>query len=514
MDIPYFLKGRLLAYAALVGLLASFSVFAAQPSGEYVLGGHGTLIVTFDGAGNFSGVAAIQEFGVVNIAGSAPVDASGNIDGNFTVSDQRTSVVLLAQTLTGKATAGNAQIQLLLQTNPQTLFKGGLRNGSEGVPSGMYVASVLPTTLLIQCDRSNNRQVVTIQGDQDWGLDLTQGFGGQLLFTQGRKGYGVVYENGDPTNPPRWATAEYDPGRDKLTVTLLNKLFDAHRKPITFSGISSGKYDGIYTLNIFAGDCAAVSVKLTVKEGVVTSSDAAIGAITGTLDDLGNLNFTATKLVEPAGCSAGGTHTGTINFTGLPTDNPVYPQILNGTFSGAGVSGTFTVTQPTGITGATTPGGVPRAENWSGTMTGVHNSTLSQGGVFGEACTISFTFPSSLIKALRGQSQIISGSGSFSCTETIKLQSPFSGTISSLVAGTDSGSVNVTFAGVENGAGATIECDSSSVLINNNVQFFTGPNSGKTLNENRKVLKLRVEYENATLVRGAWQDGKFQLKKQ
>lgn len=496
-------------------LFYSAGVFAAQPSGDYVLGGPGTLLVTFDGAGNFTGIAAIQQYGIVNIAGSAPVDAAGNIAGNFTLADRRSSAVVGAGTLTGKATTGNAQIQLLLVgTAHPLLYKGGLRNGSEGVPSGGYVASVLPTTLLIQCDRSNNRQVVTIQGDQDWGLDLTQAVAGQLLFTQNHKGYGVVYENGDPTLPPRWATALYDPGTDKLAISLRNKLFEAHHRTIVFSGISSGKYDGIYTLNISAGDCAVVAVKLTIKNGVVTSTDANIGAITGTIDDLGNLSFTSTKLVEPAGCSQGGTHTGTITFTGLPTVDPLFPVVLNGTFAGAGASGTFTVTQTPGVTGATTPGGVPRAENWSGTMTGVHNSTLAEGGVFGEACTISFTFPSSLIKALRGQSQIVSGSGSFSCTETVTTQVPFSGSISSLVAGTDSGSVNVTFAGVENGRGPSIECDSASVLINNNVQFFSGINAGKTLNENRKVIKLRVNSMNVTVIRGAWQDGRFILTKQ
>src|SRR5258706_207537 len=84
-------------------------------------------------------------------------------------------------------------------------------------PGGEYFATALPTGLIVQCDPSANRQVITVQGDQDWGLDLTQAFAGQILFTQNRSGYGVVYENGDPANPPRWATARYDPFKDKLT---------------------------------------------------------------------------------------------------------------------------------------------------------------------------------------------------------------------------------------------------------------------------------------------------------
>lgn len=501
------------------GLLAAVflhmaPVTAAQPAGEYVLGGRGTLIVTFDGAGNFSGVGAVPLFGVVNISGTAPVDASGGISGNFTLSDQRTNLVLYSSTLIGRATAGNAAVSLRLKTAPAQTFKGGLRNGSEPTPGGEYFATALPTSLIIQCNPSANRQVVTIQGDQDWGLDLTQAFAGQILFTQKRVGYGVVYENGDPINPPRWATAKYDPFKDKLTVTLFNRLFDARRKPIVFSGVSSGKYDGIYTLNIVAGDCPTLAVKVTIEGGAITGTDTNTGTITGTVDDLGNVAFTAQKLTLPAGCSQGGAHNGTITFNGTATTNPVFPTVLSGSFAGAGASGTFRIDQFPGVTGATTPGGVPRAENWSGSMTGEHESTLSPGGVFTESFTVSFTFPSSLIKALRGKSQIISGNGSFSGSETVKTQASFPNAISSLTASTDSGSVNVTFAGVENGPGRTIEFSSSAVLINNTVHFVSGPNAGLDLNENRRIIKLRVQQMTATEVKGVWADGHFFLKKQ
>ena len=488
--------------------------FAAQPTGEYVLGGYGTLIVTFDGAGNFSGVGAVQFFGVVNVSGTAPVDAGGKIVGNFTLSDQRTGLVLYANTLTGKATPGNASITLKLKTQPPSTYKGSLRTGSEPLPGGEYFASTLPTSLIIQCDPSSNRQVITIQGDQDWGLDLTQAFAGQLLFTQKREAFGVVYENGDPANPPRWATARYDPFRDKLTVTLFNRLFEARRKPIIFSGVSSAKYDGIYTLTISAGDCPPLAVKVTIDNGGISGTDPNTGTISGAVDDFGNVSFTAQKLTLPAGCSQGGAHNGTISFNGIATPNPVFPKVLSGTFSGAGASGSFSIDQAPGVTGATTPGGVPRAENWSGTMTGEHDSTLVKGGVFGESFTVSFTFPSSLIKALRGKSQIISGNGSFSGTETVTTQVPFSTSISSLTAGSDSGSVNVTFAGLENGHGPSIEFSSASILINNTVHFYSGPDAGKDLNENRRVLKLRVNQMTATQIKGTWQDGHFLLKKQ
>ena len=501
-------------------LLASTLVFsslhAAQPSGEYVLGGKGTLLLTFDGAGNFTGLAAMPLFGIVAIQGSAPVDAAGHITGVFSLLNQRTNASLFSGPLSGSATPGNTSITLKLATRPGQSFKGGLRSGTEPVPGGQYFKTLLPTSLLFQCDRSSDRQVVALQGDQDFALDLTQAVGGQLLFNQRGDGYGVVYEQGDTSNPPRFAAAHYNPAKDQLVLALGTALIGGRKKAFTFLGAASvGKYDGVYLVNIAAGDCPAVQVKVTVKFGIVTGNDASTGTIAGSLDDSGNLSFTTQQLAVAAGCSQSGTHSGTISFNGTPSLNPVFPTVLDGTFSGAGASGTFTFQQPTGVTGATTPGNISRAETWTGTFIGKHPSRLCPGGVFGESFTVSLSFPSSLIAALRGKTQILSGSGSVSGAETILTQASFSSTICAITATTLGGtSVNVTFAGIFNGTNPSIEFDSTSVLIANTVHFNTGVNAGMDIGEDRKIVKFRESFMNATRVQGGWEDGTFVLRKQ
>lgn len=501
----------------LLATLSFSALYAAQPTGEYVLGGKGVLLLNFDGAGNYSGVGALPLYGIVSIRGTAMVDASNAISGTFALIDQRTKSTVVSGPLSGKAAAGNSVLTIRLGTTPAQSFKGGVRTGAEPVPGGQYFKTEVPTSLIFQCDRSGDRQVVTLQGDQDFVLDLTQAVGGQLLFDQSGNGYGVVYENGDASNPPRFAAAHYDPVRDKLELLLATALTAGVKKTFVFFGTASpGKYDGLYTVGISAGDCAPIQVKLTVKYGVVSGTDTNTGTISGTLDDSGNLSFTTQRLVEPAGCSQGGTHTGTITFTGTPALSPVYPVILTGTFSGAGTSGTFTISQPAGVTGATTPGNITRAETWAGTFTGKHKSMLCPGGVFGESFTISMSFPSSLIAALRGKTQILSGSGSMSGSETILTQTPLSAATCAITASTLGGaSVNVTFVGLFNGTNPSIEFDSTTgVLISNNVHFNTGFNAGKNLGENRKIIRFRESFMNATRVEGGWDDGTFVLRKQ
>ncbi|MEI6233654.1 MAG: hypothetical protein WCT04_11415 [Planctomycetota bacterium] len=506
---------KALAFAVLFG--AASCAHAAQPSGEYVLGGQGTLLISFDGAGNYTGIGALPTFGIVTIQGTAPVDASGKIVGTFALIDQRTSATLYSGAVRGSATAGNTSITLTLATRPSQTFRGSLRTGVEPVPGGQYFRTQLPTSLIFQCDRSGDRQVVSLQGDQDYILDLTQAVGGQILFNQSGDGYGVVYEDGNPANPPRWAAAHYNPGKDQLSLLLTTALIGGRKKALVFLGTgSTGKYDGVYLANIAAGNCPTVQVKLTVKDGIVSGTDANTGTISGTLDDSGNLSFTTQRLVEPVGCSQGGTHTGTITFTGTPTHSPVYPTILDGTFSGAGTSGTFTIQQPSGITGATTPGNLSRAETWAGTFIGSHESILCPGAVFGESFTVSLSFPSSLIAALRGKTQILSGSGSMSGTETIKVQAAFPTAICGIKATTLSGaSVNVTFAGIFNGTRPSIEFDSTTtVLLSNTVHFGSGPNMGKDIGEDRHIIKFREAFMTATLIKGGWNDGTFILRKQ
>jgi hypothetical protein len=375
----------------------------------------------------------------------------------------------------------------------------------------------LPTSLLFQCDRSGNRQLVTIQGDQDFGLDLTQAVGGQLLFNKSARGFGVVFENGDPLSNPRWAAASYNAVTDKMTLTLSTSLIGGKRKVVKLSGVaSSGKYDGVYTAVIVAGNCASISAKLTIKGGIVSGTNSSTGTIAGTMDDFGNLSFTTQMLVVPAGCSQGGSHAGTFTFVGQPALNPFFPTVVSGVFSGTGASGSFTLQQPTGLTGATTPGGVPRSEVWTGTLTGKHESTLCAGGVFGESYSVSLNFPSSLVAALRGKTSIISGSGTFSGSETVQTQAPFPTGICSIIASTVSGSsVNITFAGALNGhQGGSIQFSSPSVLIPSKVHFFTGPDAGMDKFENRQIIKLSVSSMTATGVTGAWSDGDFVLRKQ
>jgi hypothetical protein len=501
----------------LAATLTFSTLFAAQPTGEYVLGGKGVLLLNFDGAGNYTGIGALPVYGIVTIQGTATVDASNTINGTFALIDQRSKATVFSGALSGKATAGNTSLTIRLATSSSQSFKGGVRTGVEPVPGGQYFKTQVPTSLIFQCDRSGDRQVVTLQGDQDFVLDLTQAVGGQLLFDQNGNGYGIVYENGDATNPPRFAAAHYDPVRDKLEILLTTALIAGVKKAFVFFGTASpGKYDGVYLANITAGNCAAIQVKLTVKFGVVSGTDAKTGTISGTLDDSGNLSFTTQQLTEPAGCSQGGTHTGTITFNGTPSLSPVYPIILNGTFSGAGTSGTFTISQPSGVTGATTPGNITRAETWAGTFTGKHKSMLCPGGVFGESFTISLSFPSSLIAALRGKTQILSGSGSMSGSETIATQATLSAATCAIQAATLGGaSVNVTFVGLFNGTNPSIEFDSTTgVLISNTVHFNTGFNAGKNLGENRKIIRFRESFMNATRVEGGWDDGTFVLRKQ
>lgn len=494
-------------------------LYGAQPVGDYVLGGHGAVLATFDGAGGFTGVAGLDNIGVVNITGTAVVDASNKISGSFTITNQRTGANIQTSTLTGVAGSGNSTIKLKLNLSPAQTFSGKIRSGTEPVPAGLYFGTYLPTSLLFQFDRSINRQVVTIQGDQDFGLDLNQATAGQLVFDQNGNGFGVVYENGDPTQQPRRATAHYVPVQDKLVLTIYKNLFySKNKKSVILAGAGSGgNYDGVYTLKAIPGtaaDTVSVSTKLTIKNGAITGSDTAFGNITGTVTDTGTVSFTSDKMTVPAGSSQAGNHNGTVVYTGSAANNPVFPVVMAGTFTGPNLSGTFTLEQVSGVTNTTLPGQVPRAETWSGTMTGEHKSPIAEGGVFGEDATISFTFASSLIAALRGKTQLLAGTGNFSDTESIKTQAPFPTAVSAIVAGSGSGSVDVTFAGVLNGPGPTIEFSSSSVLIPGQVNLFAGPNKGTSQFENRKVLKLRVSSMTATLIKGAWQDGEFILRKQ
>lgn len=497
-------------------LLGASQVQASELSGAYVLGGKGTLLLTFDGAGNFTGTGAIPFYGIVNVQGTAAVDAKNKITGAFALIDQRTLSTIYSSSLSGTSKPGGTNITVRLNTRPAQSFQGGPRTGIEPVPGGQYFKTLLPNSLIFQFDRSGDRQTTTLQGDQDFALDLTQAVGGQILFNQSGNGYGVVYENGDPTNPPRWAAAHYDPRKDQLNLLLTTALIGGIKKTYIFLGAgSTGKYDGIYLATITADTCASIQVKITVKDGVVSGSDSTTGSISGTLDDAGNLSFTAQQLTVPAGCAESGPHPGTVTFTGTPTIGPVYPAILSGNFTGVGVTGTFTISQPSGVTGATTPGNLTRAETWSGTFTGLHKSMLCPGGVFGESFTISLSFPSSLIAALRGKTQIISGTGSVSGSETIQTQAPLSTAVCAIIANTDSASVNVTFVGIFNGTRPSIEFDSTTnPILLNSAQFFTGTNTGKTLSENRHIIKFRESFKNATRVEGGWEDGTWVLRKQ
>lgn len=501
-------------------LLATPAMAVDQPVGDYVLGGAGTILATFDGAGNFSGIAAIAGAGLGNIAGTAPVDANGALAGTFTLTDSRTAAIMASGTLFGSASPGNALLTLKLSTPHPLAFKGGLRSGSEPVPGGQYFGTLLPTSLLFQCDRSINRQVVTLQGDRDFGLDLTQAVAGQLLFNQSGNGFGVVYENGLFTSSPRWATAHYAVGSDKLTLIFYTALFEGQKsRTVQLAGtLSGGKYDGVYIARFTAGitaDCLSQAVKVTVKNGVLTGTDTNFGTLTGSISDLGTMAFTSDKLTVPAGCSQSGSYNATVTYSGAPSYNPLFPIVLQGTFAGTGVSGTFTLEQQTGITGATTPGGVPHAEAWAGPMNGVHESPISAGGVFTETYQISFSFSSSLVAAMRGNTQLLTGTGTMTGSETIKTQSPFPAAVSAIVAATTAGGAfNLTFAGVLNGAGPSIEFDSASVLIPGQVTVVAGQPAPVTQFENRKVIKLRISSVSPTLIKGAWADGQFVLRKQ
>ena len=505
----------------MTALLFSRPAFAAdQPVGDYVLGGAGTILATFDGAGNFSGLAAIAGAGLGNITGTAVVDAKNAITGTFTLTDRRTAAIMVSGTLFGSASPGNTLLTLKLSTPHPFAFKGGLRSGSEVVPGGQYFGTLLPTSLLFQCDRSINRQVVSLQGDQDFGLDLTQAVAGQLLFNQSGNGFGVVYENGLFTNSPRWATAHYDAGSDKLALTFYTALFGGQKvKTVHLTGtLSGGKYDGVYVARFTAGtsaDCVSQAVKVTVKNGVLTGTDPNFGNIAGSISDLGTMTFTSDKLTVPAGCSQSGSHNAPVTYSGTPSYSPLFPIVLQGTFAGTGVSGIFTLEEQTGITGATTPGGVPHAESWAGPMNGTHNSPLSAGGVFTETYQISFSFSSSLVAALRGNTQLLTGTGSMTGSEAIKTQSQFPTSISAIVATTAAGgSFSVSFAGVLNGAGPSIEFDSATALIPGQATIIAGQPTPLTQFENRKIIKLRISSISPTLIQGAWEDGQFVLRKQ
>ena len=505
------LRGIALAFigANLIGL-----AIAAEPTGEYLFGGNGSMLITFDGTGNFSGIIASPAIGLDNITGTALVGGGGSFSGICTVTDRITGDVRFAGPLKGVSNANGLTFKFRFP-QPVTLT-GGPRTGTEPVPSGQYFVTALPTQLLIQCTPSGDRQLVTIQGDQDYGLDLTQAFGAQLLFNQTGQGFGVAYENSNPASAPRVAAGQYFPKVDRLALTLFQKPNVGLHKKYSFTHVeTAGSYDGVYNVTaISAGGCSSITFTITIKGGIVTGSSAATGAITGTMDNQGNLNFTTATVIVPAGCPQSGTHAnGT--FTGTPLNSPVFPNIAGGNFTATGTSGTFVISQPAGVTGATTPPNLSRIEAWSGTLSGVHNSRLCPGGVFNESYSVSLTFPSSLIKALRVGPAILTGTGSMSGSETIKTQAPFPTTDCAVVANTLSGaSVNITFAGLLSApANRAIEFDSPSPLIPSLVQFFSGPDAGQTLGENLRIIRLRAVTLTATKIEGDWGYGKFLLHK-
>jgi hypothetical protein len=492
-----------LALSIFAALLCCAPAQAAIPQGNYIFSGKGAMLLTFDAAGAYSGVAAFPQIGVVNMSG-----VLNGASGTYELRDRFTGAVVDSGTVSGEATSRGFKMTVGLR-RPLT-FTGVPRTTAALAPSGLFSAPLPPVNIFYQFVPSADSQLVTLQGDQDFFIDLHLALGGQFVFDQFGRGFGVVYENSDPAGTPHWATVRYK-ADGSLALRVYTTLTGGKSRALRLAKVNSGgKYDGVYTVSITPDGCVAQSVKITVKDDVVSGSDPATGAITGFVNFNGHIVFTTQKFtVGDTLCAQTGAHNGAVTFNG-DLSSGAFPIIMNGTFIGAGVMGSFVVNQPSGPTGATTTS-APRQETWSGTLIGTHISNIQKGGEWNETYSLTLTFPSDVIAALRGKTTLLSGSGTMSGSETVITQPPAILDATYLENTLAETTVNVVFVGNLSPNGSVIDLQSSTVLIPSTVHFLksTEPDKG----EDRIALRLHVKHINSTQLKGEWPFGTFVLKK-
>jgi len=495
---------NLIAGPLFLTLLVCATARAAAPTGEYVFSGKGAMLLTFDASGAYSGVAALPQFGVVNISGT--LSGSG---GTFVLSDRFNGKTLESGTASG--TLSGRGFRMTLGLTRSLSFIGTPRAAATLAPAGLFSAPLPPVDILYQFVPSADAQLVTMQGDQDFFIDLNLALGGQFVFDGLGRGFGVVFENSDPGGTPHWATVRYK--RDgSLALRVYTSLFGGKSRALRLAKVSSGgTFDGIYTAVITPDGCVTQSVKITVKDDVISGSDAATGAINGFVDFNGHATFSAAKFtVGDTTCAQAGAHPGTVTFNG-DLSNGAFPIIMSGTFIGTGVTGTFVLDQPVGPTGATTTATAARQETWSGTLTGTHVSNIQNGGQWSESYALTLNFPSDLIAALRGKTKILAASGSMSGAETVVTQPPAILDATYVASTLSETAVTVVFAGNLSPNGSIIDLQSTSVLIPSTVHFTTAGKADES--ENRLALRLHVKHINSTQLKGEWPFGTFVLTK-
>lgn len=488
----------------IVLLLLSVPLRAAVAQGDYVFSGKGAMLLNFDSAGAFTGVAAFPRFGVVNMSG-----ALAGASGAYELRDRISGELLDSGALASSATARG--VRLVVGSEPGMGFIGTPRISGSAAPAGLFSAPFPPVNVLYQCVPSADPHLVTLQGDQDFFLNLNQALGGQFIFDQKGRGFGTVYENSDPAGIPHWATIKFKSGALALRV-YIGMTFGKSRAIRLAAVTSGGKYDGVYTALVTPDNCVAQTFKVTVKDDVVSGTNTTTGTLGGFVDFSGHITFTTQRLtISDTTCQQAGAHSGAVAFAG-DLSNAAFPRVMEGTFSGAGTLGTFVLNQPAGPTGATATSATPRPEIWSGTLTGTHVSNICNGGKWNESYTLRLTFPSDAISALRGQNEILSGTGTISGSETVATQPPALLECTYLESTLAETAVRIVFAGNLVPNGSVVDIQSDTVLFPSTVHFTSGsqPDQG----ENRAAFRLHVKHINATTLKGEWPFGTFILKKQ
>src|SRR3954463_14608196 len=121
----------------IAGILSAASLRAAEPPGNYIFSGNGVLLLSFDGAGAFSGLAAVPVYGVVNMSG---------VGGTYVFNDRNTGAQLVSGPVSITAVSGG--YRMTLGTSPKQVFMGTLRTTKELAPAGLFQAPFPPVAVL------------------------------------------------------------------------------------------------------------------------------------------------------------------------------------------------------------------------------------------------------------------------------------------------------------------------------------------------------------------------------